>query len=178
MKRVAIGLVVMMACGGTKQPPPEQPGSVLASSGGGDAVAAPAVKLDTPEALSKAFLEALASADPARVRALYMTPEQVSALVTCTKDPVIELRQHLFEVEKKLKPISSKIEFEGWIEGGRSVLAAGTQRDGCTAKRDFELATGSVKYTMVSSNETVPDTKLIAIVNVDGTWRVWKLSSL
>jgi len=133
---------------------------------------------DSPEALARAFLAALATGDPARVRALYMTPEHVTDLVTCEKDPVMELREHLVEVEQQLGPPSSEVKFQRWQQDGRSVKKAGSIEHGCTAKRDFELALGSVHFTVTTKKGTERDSKIIAVVRIGDRWRVWKMSKI
>ena len=133
---------------------------------------------DSPENLARAFLAALATGDPARVRALYMTPEHVTNLVSCERDPVMELREHMHEVEQQLGPTSSEVKFQRWQEDGRSVQQAGAMERGCTAKRDFERALGSVHFTVTTKQGTSRDSKILALVRVGDRWRVWKMSKL
>jgi hypothetical protein len=171
LKLVAIALLVL-AC------KDERPAARTVTIVVDAAPDAPAID-DSPEALARAFLGALASSDPVRVRALYMTPEHVTALVTCEKDPVMELREHLTEVEKQLGPASSEVKFRRWQEDGRSVQKAGTVERGCTAKRDFELALGSVHFAVTTQKGTTTlDSKILAVVRIGDRWRVWKMSQL
>jgi len=168
-----LALSLVIACGRDAAPPRDRVVVVA------DAAIDAAPVADSPETLARTFLAALASGDPARVRALYMTPEHVTALVSCDKDPVLELREHIHEVEQQMGPSSSEVKFRSWQQDGRSVLKAGSVEDGCTAKRDFELALGSVKFTVTSrKGVTERDSKILAVVRVGTEWRVWKMSKL
>ena len=170
MKLLAI-VVLVLACKDSQ--PAERTVTVAV-----DAAPPDAAIDDSPEALANAFLAALASGDPRRVRALYMTPEHVTDLVTCEKDPVMELRAHILEVEQQLGPPSSEVKFRRWQQDGRSVQKAGSVERGCTAKRDFELALGSIHFTVTTPKGTERDSKIIAVVRVGDRWRVWKMSKI
>lgn len=170
MKLVAI-IALLLAC--KDSGPAERTVTVAV-----DAAPPDAAIDDSPEALARAFLAALASGDPARVRALYMTADHITDLVTCEKDPVLELREHQLEVEKQMGPTSSEVTFQRWEQDGRSIRKAGTVERGCTAKRDFELALGSVRFTVTTRKGTTRDSKILAVVRIGDRWRVWKMSKL
>ncbi|MEJ7600274.1 MAG: hypothetical protein WKG01_20360 [Kofleriaceae bacterium] len=172
--RYLVIAALLCACGKSERPSDRGSATPVVA----DATIDAGSPTDTPEQLARSFLTALASGEPDRVRALYMTPEQVTALVRCDKDPVLELREHLFEVEKQLGPTSSEVAFVRWEQDGRSVQKAGTSERGCTAKRDFELALGSVRFTVTTRKGTERDSKILAFVRVTEGWRVWRMSAL
>jgi hypothetical protein len=134
---------------------------------------------DSPEAVGKAFVEAVNAGDPAAVKAVFPTDELLKASIECKETKMFERvakgRDGMVkEMGDDLKGV--KLEWKGTTAGKEETLAAGSEKEGCKAKVDVVMAKHKWQFAMTKDGKSEDEGEGVRLIKLgDNGWFLFSM---
>jgi hypothetical protein len=138
-----------------------------------DAVAK-ALVTSSPDAVAKALVEGLIAGDKTALSALFLTEANVKANFDCPKvEDMNKLlkewsdgKKEVLEAADERPPADMTVSYGGYTQEDEKVIAAGTEKDGCTNKNEVAIVKGKMMLQITKDGETDEDDEGITTIRL------------